>query len=114
MTGFVWGTESFMGRSMKNSDIIEPSPIKCTICERSFLYLQDDYPPERNISRCMECYGRFFGLEHLMEYLKEIQTRSVKSNFPFDSAFIQFLWETPTSNPRVKEELEKRGYTYSE
>ena len=84
----VWGTENFM--------------------ERSFIYLQDDYPPSLNISRCMECYGQRFGLEHLQTYLREL------GDHPVLKIPLQFFWETPTSNPKVKEELEKRGYTYND
>jgi hypothetical protein len=104
----VWGTENFMGKSMANDPIHELNPMHCSVCERSFIYLQDDYPPSLNISRCMECYGQRFGLEHLQTYLREL------GDHPVLKIPLQFFWETPTSNPKVKEELEKRGYTYND
>ncbi len=104
----VWGTENFMGKSMADEPFHFVEPMKCSICDRSFIYLQDDYPPSLEISRCMECYGQRFGLEHLSVYLKELGNHH-QVGIP-----LAFFWEHPTSDPIVKETLEKKGYTYND
>ena len=80
------------------------NPMKCSICGRGFMYLQDDYPPSLHISRCMECYGQRFGLEHLATYLREL------GDHPHIDIPLEFFWEHPISDPIVKEALEERGY----
>ena len=100
----VWGTESFMGKSMADESFHHLNPMKCSVCGRGFIYLQDDYPPSLHISRCMECYGQRFGLEHLATYLREL------GDHPVLDIPLEFFWEHPISDPIEKEALEERGY----
>ncbi len=81
-------------------DIHEDQIPLCSICKRNFFFLQDDYrdnPLDDIISRCMECYGQHFGLDHLLLYLKEMGNRLYEGT-PIP---LKYLWEYPVDNPIV-------------
>ena len=97
------------GKALK--EIKEDTVPLCTICKRNFLFLQDDFKEgylsalDEAVSRCMECYGQHFGLDHLLLYLKEMGNRLYEGT-PIP---LKYLWEYPVDNPTVIDQFANLG-----
>ena len=95
-------------KSSKNNSIIEVEIPLCTICKQKFYFLQDDAIINRVddvISRCMNCYGDRFGVQHLTVYLRELGNQTWK-NYKIDTGIqLKLLWEYPANDPIIVKAL---------